>query len=205
MRLLELFSGTGSVGKVAHEAGWEVVSVDITNKYSDPTHIVDIMNWNYEMYPAGHFDVVWASPPCVEYSILKHNNTTMTTDLERADGIVKRTLEIIGYFRPERWFIENPQTGLLKKRPFMLHLPFVDFDYCSFSDWGYKKRTRIWTNTTPESVVCRKSECPNMIGRFHRVCFGGQGRPKDHVYETCPSGATAYRIPPLLIKYLFHL
>ena len=205
MRLLELFSGTGSVGAVATEAEWEVVSLDICDKYSSPTHIGDIMEWDFRIYPEGHFDVVWASPPCVEYSILKHNNTTMTTNMEHADSIVKRTLEIINYFKPAQWFMENPQTGMLKKRDFMIGIPYVDFDYCSFSDWGYRKRTRIWTNTTPESILCKKEECPNMVGRFHRVCFGGQGRPKEHVYESCPSGATAYRIPPRLIKHLFNL
>ena len=31
MRVLELFSGTHSVGKVCKEYGWEVVSVDLEN------------------------------------------------------------------------------------------------------------------------------------------------------------------------------
>jgi site-specific DNA-cytosine methylase len=205
MRLLELFSGTGSVGKVVTEAGWEVVSVDICDKYMTPTHKANILEWDHRIYPADHFDVVWASPPCTEYSRLKHN-TGLTTNMEEADRIVKRALEIIAYFRPPRWYIENPETGLLKTRDFMVHYPFINFDYCAFSNWGYKKRTRIWTNVMLEPRLCAKTgRCPNMIGKFHRVCFGGQGRPKEHVYETCPAGATAYRIPPDLIKYLFNL
>ena len=43
MRLLELYSGTGSVGRVAEEIGYEVVSVDITDKYHPPTIKTDIM------------------------------------------------------------------------------------------------------------------------------------------------------------------
>jgi len=200
MRILELFAGTGSVAKALQ--GWEVVSVDITDKWSAPTHKVDILEWDYRAYPANSFDVVWASPPCTEYSILKAN-TGMHQNLELADRLVLKTLEIIDYFKPARWFIENPQTSMLKKRPMMIGKPYYDFDYCSFSDWGYRKRTRIWTNTAQQSQLCSGIDtCPNMVGRFHRVSFGGQGRPKEHTYEACPAGATAYRVPALLIKRL---
>ena len=43
MRILELFSGTGSVGKVAREMGHRVVSLDISNKYK-PDICADIMD-----------------------------------------------------------------------------------------------------------------------------------------------------------------
>ena len=48
MRLLELFSGTGSVGNVASAMGFEVVSVD---RDMPATHKCDIMDWNYKQYP----------------------------------------------------------------------------------------------------------------------------------------------------------
>ena len=40
--LLELFSGTGSVGRAFEARGWEVVSVDCVAKFR-PTHCVDIL------------------------------------------------------------------------------------------------------------------------------------------------------------------
>lgn len=43
MILLELFSGTQSVGKVFKEKGWEVISLDIMKKYN-PTITTDILN-----------------------------------------------------------------------------------------------------------------------------------------------------------------
>ena len=46
MRILELFSGTGSVGKVAREMGHQVVSLDISNKYK-PDICADIMDIDY--------------------------------------------------------------------------------------------------------------------------------------------------------------
>ena len=65
MRLLELFSGTGSVGNVASDMGFEVISVD---RDLPATHKCDIMDWNCKQYPPNYFDVLWMSPPFTEYS-----------------------------------------------------------------------------------------------------------------------------------------
>ena len=77
MRLLELFSGTCSVGKVAEKLGFEVVSLDIKNADIE----CDIMDWDYTTYEPKHFDVIWASPPCTEFSKAK---TTGTRNLNLA-------------------------------------------------------------------------------------------------------------------------
>ncbi len=200
MKILELFSGTKSVSKAMSEH--DIVSLDIIDKFK-PTIVTDILTWNYQIYAPEHFDVIWASPPCVEYSILK-NNTGMTVNLDLADSIVKKTIEIIRYFKPKKWFIENPQTSLLKSRDFMNSIPFFDVDYCRFTDWGYRKRTRIWTNVSYENKLCLKeNNCPNMEGKFHKASFGGQGRPKNHTYISVPAGENAHRVPPLLIQELF--
>ena len=44
MKLLELFSGTGSVGKVAKELGYDVVSLDLKMPTSIPTSSIGITN-----------------------------------------------------------------------------------------------------------------------------------------------------------------
>ena len=62
MRLLELFSGSSSIGKAFPG---EVVSVDLVG---DPTHKTDISIGIFTVYGQGYFDVVWASPPCTQYS-----------------------------------------------------------------------------------------------------------------------------------------
>ena len=160
-RILELFSGTGSIGKVAVNYGFDVVSLD---KDMDATIKMDIMNWNYKEYPPKYFDVIWSSPPCTEYSIAK---TTGIRKIELANNIVKRVLEIISYYDPIYYFIENPQTGLLKKQEFMFDIPFNDLDYCKYG-MLYRKRTRIWNNLInwKPKPLCKK-DCGNVINNKH--------------------------------------
>ena len=119
LTLLELFSGTGSVGEVADRLGYCVVSLDLKNAKI----MTDILEWDYRKLDKDEFQVIWASPPCIEYSIAK---TTGVRKIDEANKIVLKTLEIIDYFKPKYWFIENPQTGLLKKQDFMNGLPYFD-------------------------------------------------------------------------------
>ena len=70
MRLLELFSGTGSVGRVFQARGWDVLSLDADpNAGADITS--DILAWDFRSFPPDHFHCIWASPPCTEYSIAR--------------------------------------------------------------------------------------------------------------------------------------
>ena len=67
-RLLELFSGTGSVGDVARDLGYTVISLD---RDMEASIQIDIMDWDYTFFERKSFDVIWASPPCTEYSRAK--------------------------------------------------------------------------------------------------------------------------------------
>ena len=156
MNILALFSGTGSRGKVAIDFGHHVISLD---KDMEADIKTDILDWDYKTYDPGYFDLIWASPPCTEYSVAK---TTGTRQIAQANKIVQRTLEIIEYLEPTWFIIENPQTGLLKNQSFMFNLPFDDIDYCKYG-LTYRKRTRLWNNIlswTPRPL-CRK-DCDSM-------------------------------------------
>ena len=127
MKLLDLFSGAGSVGSAFAGRGWEIVSIDSDPKTKALIH-KNILTWNYKVVPSDHFDAVWASPCCTYYSPARRGAKT-PRNLELADSLICKSLEIIDYFQPKAWFIENPAKGLLKDRPFMQGLAFADVDY----------------------------------------------------------------------------
>jgi len=221
MRILELYSGTGSVSKVCKERGWDVVSVDI-NGNADIT--IDILKWDYKKdFKVGDFDIIWASPPCNTFSNCRRcwigrktkafGDKIITAEMLDNDMIknglplVRKTQEIIEYFKPKWWYIENPASGKMKN--FLTDLNYYDVDYCKYSDWGYRKRTRIWTNNM-EFIpkICRK-DCDNMFIPTNGETFL---RHKNNLGNTlgnkltngsCGKLDTRYRIPPLLINDLF--
>lgn len=63
--MLDLFSGSGSVGNYFREKGYEVMSLDIDPK-TNPTICMDVLNWNFREMPSGFFHVIAASVPCTE-------------------------------------------------------------------------------------------------------------------------------------------
>ena len=83
MRLLELFAGTGSVGKAFARYGWDVVGLDITKGHAIKC---DILQWDYTTYEPGYFDGIHASPPCTEYSIARTTAKT-TRNLTHVDAL----------------------------------------------------------------------------------------------------------------------
>ena len=194
---LDLFSGSGSVGEVAKELGYTVISLD---RDMEAEIQIDIMDWDYSDFPKGFFDVIWASPPCTEYSRAK---TTAPRDIEGANEIVQRTLDILEYFEPKFWILENPQTGLLKDQLMMWGLPFKDVDYCKYG-MPYRKSTRIWNNIFRwEPKPLCKRDCNSMNETRTRHIEEAQrfgSTPERRATQNRFQQRQLYRVPSELIK-----
>ena len=256
MRLLELFSGTHSVGKVAHNLNIHVTSLDrdlgaTHGDYTSSCHIkTDIMNWDYKTFPENSFDIITASPVCLWWSCLRktwigrkcksiHSTEIITkehliNDIEKyGKPMVDKVFEIIKYFKPKYYWIENPQTGSMKDyiaSEYPEFNKYYDLDYCKYSYWGYQKRTRFWTNIenfTPK--ICKK-DCENIvINNNQKIHFTRMGSSKTIIdngkiircntkalrqkykdfknishNDDRPTKLDRYRIPPNLIKELLN-
>lgn len=174
--------------------GWEVVSLDIDPRRR-PTFLCDICAFDYTQL-GGNVDAVWCSPPCTHHSIARSKAKT-PRNLEGNDRIVQRCLNIIQHFAPASWFLENPQSGSLKHRQVVAGLPYVDADYCMF-DFPYRKRTRIWTNTSLTARLCW-DDCNASDGRKHTNWAQKAGKYRGDGFAR----EDLYKMPPLLCEDIF--
>ena len=204
MRILELFSGSGSVGRIFEGAGWEVTSVDVLKSCAgyECTLCMSVLDIKLDQWPEGYWDVIWASPPCTEFSRAK---STGIRDTEKASALVRHTLALIQALKPKWWFLENPASGGLKHEEYMAGIPFADTSYCRWSDWGYRKNTRVWSNALkiwkPLPVCAR--DCPNMAfnaaGRLVHRTSAQKGPSRGTAQDRCFTSEELYRIPPKLV------
>ena len=229
-KALCLFEGIGSSKKVLESLGYEVVCVEIEEKYN-PTILSDIMKWDFKdsIYNPNDFEIITASPVCLYWSKLRNtwinrkckkiHPTDVITKQHLLDDIdkygkpmVDRTLEIIQYFNPQYWWIENPNGSSMWKyiedKHNYLNFETYIFDYCKYSDYGYKKPTRFITNYKGVEALRCKRDCKHIIviesgtkkKYEHRINLAN-GRSKGRGVSVTKR-EERYRIPILIILEL---
>lgn len=209
MKVLELFSGTGSVSKICEELGWECFSVDISDKLYPVNLKIDILNWDYTKLDFKP-DIIWASPPCASFSQILHIHKHINIK-ERMEKfglpLLYKTREIINYFKPKYYFIENPDGGRMKN--FITDLPFYRVCYCMYG-YDYKKPTRIWTNkkTSFTPKYCNhKGKHTTTISHQRRNTLIDENL-KRYIPKVMSKKniklSQKYSIPPQLIRDLFN-
>ena len=157
MKVLDLFAGTGSIGKAFKAKGHEVFSVEWNKDFKDIDLYIDISDLTAEQILSkfGRPDVIWASPDCATFSIAgishhrRKNHVTGNLDpvsdyAKFCDQVDKHVLQLIKELQPKYYFIENPRGGM-RKMDFMQGLPRYTVTYCQYGDTRMKP-TDIWTN-----------------------------------------------------------
>lgn len=167
LRVLELFAGSRSIGKVAEHLGMRVLSVDLID-FGGIHRVGDIMGMKPSSFK--DWDIIWASPPCTAFSVAsigqhwtggarKYEPKSANAYLGQA--LVKRTQEIIAANPKAIWFMENPR-GVLRKLPMMQGFgTHHTVTYCTYGDERMKP-TDIWTNCsawTPKAMCRNRGAC----------------------------------------------
>jgi hypothetical protein len=197
--LLELFSGTGSIGTAFAAQGWTVISVDIDPE-TFPTHCMDVRDLRPDMLEHSP-DLIWGSPVCSAYSRARTKANT-PRDFEWADSLVQAVLNLAVALRCPAMF-ENPESGLLKGRQIIQDIPYRIVDYCTYADHRSthraRKRTAIWcidVDWQPRRPLCNK-DCGHCIGNRHiETAQQGPGREGQRRHTL----SELYAIPALLCE-----
>lgn len=169
IKVLELFAGSRSIGKMGEALGYKVFSVD----WGDFDNIdlnCDIGDLKIQDIPFVP-DIIWASPDCTTYSIaggkkhrLKPNFAPKTEYAKKCDIINQHWLNLIKEWQKINsnliYYIENPR-GMLRKIHWMQHHKYRHTVwYCKYGDTRVKP-TDIWTNN---DLWIPRPECRNFRG-----------------------------------------
>jgi hypothetical protein len=151
-KVLELFAGSRSIGKVAESLGMEVFSVD-WEQYEGINLSKDIGELTLNDIPFVP-DFIWASPDCTTYTIAAishHRNGTEPKSeyAKKCDIVNQHFISLIKEWLKINpnivFFIENPR-GMLRKMPWMQEFTRHTIWYCVYGD-ERAKPTDIWTNS----------------------------------------------------------
>lgn len=201
MKVLELFSGTRSIGEAFEKRGHEVFSVEWDESLPADLHAdIEFLKAPDVLRAFGRPDVVWASPDCATFSmagISRHRRKNANTgNLDpvsdyalKCDRVDLAMLRLIRDLRPALYFIENPRAGL-RKQDMMAVIPRHTVTYCQYGARAMKP-TDIFTNASDPRLP------PSATGRLPRVGAarvevrhagpGERARARAHPREAVPA------------------
>ena len=194
MNILDLFAGSRSFSNAAEKFGYNTFTIDI-KPFDNIDLVKNILDINCHeltehLFKKGidKIDCIWASPPCTYFSVAsigKHWHKDHTPKTEQAVlgiQIVKKTIEIIKFFNPDYYFIENPR-GKLRKLDFMQQFDRATITYCSYGE-DRMKPTDIWTNHLSSNDLFADNKLQGWLPR--PMCHNGN---KNCHHQPAPRGS----------------
>ncbi len=165
-KLLELFAGSRSWGKIAEELGYEVFSVD-HKPFENIDLVIDIEDLEESMLPWIP-DVVIDGRPCTTFSMaagrthrLQPNFDPKTPFAAKCD---RMNIKLNAFYK--KWdciyYIENPR-AMLRKMPYMQEMNRATVWYCKYGDTRAKP-TDIFSNNIYDTFNNRTSWRPWIYG-----------------------------------------
>lgn len=101
MIMIDLYSGLKGASAAMSARGWDVITVD-NNPENHPDILADIRTW---VYQGDRPLLVWASPPCTEFSKAGMPWYEFNPDVDRT--LYEASRRIILESAPVYWIIEN--------------------------------------------------------------------------------------------------
>jgi len=152
MKILDLYSGLGGASEAFVEAGHDVVRIDNNPAMCHVPHtrIAD-SSFAYNFIAQEKFDLIWASPPCREFSN-GFNAPKPTAAREGRDftpdiNDLTKAMNIIGWLEPKYWIIENVVGAIKDFEPYLGEPKQI---IGSFVLWGHFPQLivpRDWVHT----------------------------------------------------------
>ena len=105
MLIIDLYSGTGGATQAMKDRGWDVITVDIDERFN-PTYAVDVRQF-LDVYDGRTPDFIWASPPCIEFSRVEKPWFDDVRPSEESLQLVYAVFRIVRVLRPKFWILEN--------------------------------------------------------------------------------------------------
>ena len=184
--ILSLFDYSGNWTLPYKENNYNTIQIDL--KYNQ-----DILKWNYKNVN----DVygVLAAPPCTDFSssgaqYFKQKDLDGRTD--KSLELLDKTIEIIEYFKPTFWALENPVGRINRLRPQLKEFGPWYFQPFWYGD-SYSKKTGLWgvfnkpeiTNIVEPVIYTTKS---GKSGSWYWYKLGGKSERTKELRSQTPLG-----------------
>ncbi len=107
--MIDLFSGLGGASQAMIDRGWQVWRVDIDSGFEPDIccDVRDFLELNEDIYRIYEPDLIWASPPCDEFSKSHKPWYGFPVPSEESIELIYAVLRIVRKLRPKLWILEN--------------------------------------------------------------------------------------------------